>query len=983
MNIKITVRNKLPICGDVAIVCDNRDYTVIWELGEEWSGYGTKTMRTTFSDGTHVDTVFTGTKVNLPVVTVPGRVCIGLYAGDIHTSAPACITAKPSILSCGGTPAKPSEDVYNQLMDRMAQLETPDWNQNDPDAKDYVKNRPGGYTKITPGYDITWDGVVGDKSSVEYDGVRFVKVSDRALTAEELLGATVVVDNGGDEELSVYTVGTQSMWNSGFLTAIYIDGRYDDVDLIVSVSSAPAYYDSDDECVFEETGTYFAWVNESDADDAQNFFTTSLSKAEESHVIVKIPGEITGMVGGYDILGLSSILLDETISKERFVEGPNGDWWDTEVTIALQDCDYVRGTVNGDVVFGRYDDESVELYPDGDNSVVMASVEFDDVSNKYTFTLYEEPTTDCEVHLTQYTCAKPVTIPRTYIEEGFVSEVYSAARAAYDALNRANAAATKANPVFTGTFSQNRKAGSAVGDYSHAEGQNTTASAKCSHTEGSDTVANGNYSHAEGMNTTASGLYSHAEGSQSKARSQCCHAEGNDCIASGYNCHAEGFSTVASGENSHTEGFATIAQGPYQHAQGKYNIAQGRTNTTTIGASDLIHIVGNGTSNANRSNAHTLDWSGNAWFSGDVYVGSTSGKDKDAGSKKLATEEYVDGKIPAVTTDDNGKVMRVVDGAWSAEEMPTSSNVQSDWNQNDESAADYVKNRPFYTGSPVETVLLAETTLNVQSQQNGLSQFGVENVDFTFEIGKTYKVSWDGTMYSCVASDFNGSGIGCIGNQQIIGGADTGEPFIAAVDSNTFMIYTSDTATSHAVAISGYLPEIVKIDEKYLPDYLLKDPVYYDGNIANWSSDKKQQMYDDVVSGKNVIYIFGDDHIPLKVLDIGKGNLNSSIYFSGFYRNLFIFVDTDGTISGSEFPDGAIASKLYVDKKATGMDITSATVGQIARISAVDDNGVPTAWEAVDPEDVMIIKSSTPNSVKKFKITVDDSGAISATEVVE
>lgn len=141
MNIKITVRNKLPICGNIAIVCNNSDYVIVWELGEEWAAYDMKTMRTTFPDGTYEDTVFTGTKVGLPVVTVPGKVRIGLYAGDIHTSGPACITAKPSILSCGGAPAAPSEDVYNQLMERMAQLETPDWAQNDESAKDYVKNR--------------------------------------------------------------------------------------------------------------------------------------------------------------------------------------------------------------------------------------------------------------------------------------------------------------------------------------------------------------------------------------------------------------------------------------------------------------------------------------------------------------------------------------------------------------------------------------------------------------------------------------------------------------------------------------------------------------------------------------------------------------------------------------------------------------------------------------------------------------------------
>ena len=48
-------------------------------------------------------------------------------------------------------------------------------------------------------------------------------------------------------------------------------------------------------------------------------------------------------------------------------------------------------------------------------------------------------------------------------------------------------------------------------------------------------------------------------------------------------------------------------------------------------------MVGNGNSSA-RSNAYTLDQMGNGWFSGDVYVGSTSGTHKDTGSVKLAKE---------------------------------------------------------------------------------------------------------------------------------------------------------------------------------------------------------------------------------------------------------------------------------------------------------------------------------------------------------
>lgn len=53
------------------------------------------------------------------------------------------------------------------------------------------------------------------------------------------------------------------------------------------------------------------------------------------------------------------------------------------------------------------------------------------------------------------------------------------------------------------------------------------------------------------------------------------------------------------------------------------------------------NIVGNGTADDARSNAHTLAWDGTAWYQGDVYVGSTSGTNKDEGSKKLSTEEYV------------------------------------------------------------------------------------------------------------------------------------------------------------------------------------------------------------------------------------------------------------------------------------------------------------------------------------------------------
>ena len=184
--------------------------------------------------------------------------------------------------------------------------------------------------------------------------------------------------------------------------------------------------------------------------------------------------------------------------------------------------------------------------------------------------------------------------------------------------------------------------GQPLGEYAWAEGKDTIASGKRSHAEGDRATASGITSHAEGSGTTASSTNSHAEGGYTKASGYCSHAEGSNSKALGEASHAEGNITKASGNYSHAEGFYTTASVEAQHVQGKYNISD----TTSA------HIVGNGSSDSNRSNVHTLDWQGNAWFAGDVYTGSTSGTNKDAGSKVLATKEYVDSKTSANYTYD-------------------------------------------------------------------------------------------------------------------------------------------------------------------------------------------------------------------------------------------------------------------------------------------------------------------------------------------
>ncbi len=231
------------------------------------------------------------------------------------------------------------------------------------------------------------------------------------------------------------------------------------------------------------------------------------------------------------------------------------------------------------------------------------------------------------------------------------------------------------NSVTSGTLSFAQGFATASGEYSHAEGYGTTASAFNAHAEGYQSTASGNTSHAEGdgcvasgitshaecSHTTASGHRSHAEGYQTTSSGENSHSEGHQTTASGGTSHAEGSTTESRGHRSHAEGWGSVTSNGQAHAEGLFTVAQGRSqhtegeaniiDTTTTENSDArgtyLHIAGNGSVASggqvqSRSNAYTLDWSGNGWFAGDVYVGSTSGTNKDAGSKKLATEEYVD-----------------------------------------------------------------------------------------------------------------------------------------------------------------------------------------------------------------------------------------------------------------------------------------------------------------------------------------------------
>lgn len=125
----------------------------------------------------------------------------------------------------------------------------------------------------------------------------------------------------------------------------------------------------------------------------------------------------------------------------------------------------------------------------------------------------------------------------------------------------------------------------------------------------------------------SSGGNSLAEGAGTTASGEASHAEGFFTIASGHGSHAEGNKTIASGYGSHAEGYYTIASGS-QHVEGQYNIEDAVSNAGSHGK--YVHIVGNGIDNDHRSNAHTLDWNGVAWYQGGIKIGGTGQDDKTA-----------------------------------------------------------------------------------------------------------------------------------------------------------------------------------------------------------------------------------------------------------------------------------------------------------------------------------------------------------------
>ena len=321
------------------------------------------------------------------------------------------------------------------------------------------------------------------------------------------------------------------------------------------------------------------------------------------------------------------------------------------------------------------------------------------------------------------------------------------------------------------------------------------------------------------------------------------------------------------------------------------------------------------------------------------------------------------------------------------------SGIQPDYNQNDSTSADYIKNRPFYTGDPVETVLVQESTVSFSGDGGFYS--GTVQSSFKPKLGNTYKVFWDGSIYESLCTpvyeDF------MIGNTSIIGiGADTGEPFLISIykDTDTIQIATKDTSESHTISISESSQLIVKIPAKFIDK---NTSGYIVVHKSETMTKQEAVNYTSAFLGGEIALMIWGAMLHIKTIYYVSGSTLSLVLenvesYEITENNEGVFNYNDRILTSASFPANCTSTNkaLQIYCKKDNISISphsySSGVGSTNALFTVKPNGTKSKnfdvlgnGEAVTP--AIILYSSTAGSTKKFRVTVDDSGTIKATEV--
>lgn len=257
-------------------------------------------------------------------------------------------------------------------------------------------------------------------------------------------------------------------------------------------------------------------------------------------------------------------------------------------------------------------------------------------------------------------------------------------------------------------------------------------------------------------------------------------------------------------------------------------------------------------------------------------------------------------------------------------------NVQANWDQNDDSAADYVRGRTHYVGTKHDVRILNQTSGKI-SPELGLI------------VGDTYRVAYDagrgfGDSVEFVCKDLN-EGKDGIEPAPYVGNADgSGGPNPYLIFNNSIKLHA---AFAHMVNIVGWkiegdFADIKTLDTKYIDQKLLERiKALEDGGGVAGVSSVNGQTGAVVLTAKGLGALTEDD--LQSATDKALAQAKASGEFDG----------APGA-EGPQGPQGPTGDTGPQGPAGAGLDVTGAKIGQTVKIAAVDDNGVPTAWEPVD-----------------------------------
>ena len=125
--ISVTQKRAVLTDPDAEIVCGNGDYLLALTFDSEWDSEPVKTVRFVWQKNgqpMYADVLTDSDTAAIPVLSGTPEVAVGVYAGNIRTTSPARILCVPCITDGDPVHDDPPPDVYNQLMEYLASIQS-------------------------------------------------------------------------------------------------------------------------------------------------------------------------------------------------------------------------------------------------------------------------------------------------------------------------------------------------------------------------------------------------------------------------------------------------------------------------------------------------------------------------------------------------------------------------------------------------------------------------------------------------------------------------------------------------------------------------------------------------------------------------------------------------------------------------------------------------------------------------------------------